>query len=72
MGSMPVVGMQPFGKFFGSSFRVRVGSCVGPFAQRGLDESFGLAVCLGRVGFGANVSEAEIAAGVAKVEGFVA
>lgn len=42
---------------------VRVGHGVGPFAQRGLDESLGLAVGLGRIGPGPDVPEPELSAG---------
>src|SRR3989304_3922162 len=70
--AMPVVSVQPDWELFGSTIRVRVGRSIGPFAQRGLNEAFGLAVGLGRVGPGADVLEVEIAAGVAEVEGSVA
>src|SRR5690606_14386391 len=40
-----------------------VGDGVGPFPERGLDEAFGLAVGLWRVRPGADVLEAELAAG---------
>ena len=33
-----------------------VGDCIGPFAQDGLDEAFGLSVCLRRVGPGSDVT----------------
>ena len=49
-----------------------IGLGVGPFAQRGLDEALGLAVGLGRVGPGADVLEAEIAAGLAEGLGAIA
>src|SRR3954469_5998683 len=39
---------------------------VGPFAQGGLDEALGLAVCLGRIRLGSDLLEAEIAAGAAE------
>src|SRR5205807_509351 len=51
---------------------VRVGLSISPLAKRRLNEAFCFSVCLWRVGLGADVSEAEIAAGVAEVEGLVA
>src|ERR1019366_594873 len=50
----------------------RVGQSVSPFAKRGLNEAFGLAIGLGRVGPGADVAQAEIAAGIAEVRGAIA
>src|SRR3954452_6815828 len=49
-----------------------VGLSVGPFAQGGLDEALGLAVCLGRIGLGPDVLEAELAAGAAEGLGAIA
>src|SRR5215212_6483206 len=43
-----------------------------PFAQGGLDEALGLAVCLGRIRLGPDVLEAEIAAGGPKRLGAIA
>src|SRR3954466_2001820 len=40
--------------------------------KRGLDEALGLAVCLGRIGLGPDVLEAEIAAGAAERLGAIA
>ena len=42
--------------------------CVGPFAERGLDEAFGLAVGLGRIRLDPDVLDAELLAGAG--EGF--
>src|SRR5690349_8557346 len=49
-----------------------VGSCVGPFPERGLDEAFGLAVGFRRVGPGADVLELQALTGAREGEGFVA
>src|SRR6266550_4052067 len=51
---------------------VRVGLSISPLAKRRLNEAFRFSICLWRVGPGADVFEAEIAAGVAEVEGLVA
>jgi len=72
VGSMPIVLMQPDRQVLISPIRMGVWPGVGPFAQRGLNESFGLAVGFRRIGPGADVPEAELAASVAEVEGFVA
>ena len=40
-----------------------ISSGIGPFAQGGLDEAFGLAVGSGRIGFSSDVFEAELFAG---------
>src|SRR6266849_6403328 len=72
MRSVPVVAMEPSRQLGGSAIGVAIGLSVGPFAQRALDKALGLAVGLRRVGPGSDVFEAELAAGVAKVEGFVA
>jgi len=45
---------------------------IGPFAQRGLDEAFGFAVGLWRVGSGAAVFESHVATGLAKLVGAIA
>src|SRR3954447_15998113 len=63
---MPVVSVQPDRQRSGSVIRGGVGLSVGPFAQGGLDEALGLAVCLGRIGLGPDVLETEIAAGAAE------
>src|SRR5215213_1720918 len=60
---MPVVSVQPDRQRGGAVIRGGVGLSVGPFAQGGLDEALSLAVCLGRIGLGPDVLEAEIAAG---------
>src|SRR5258708_3075640 len=65
---MPVVSMQPEGQLIGASLRVWVSLGVGPFSEGSLDEALGLAVGLWRIGFGADVPEPAIAAGVAEVE----
>src|SRR6202008_4619201 len=49
-----------------------VGLGVGPFAQAGLNEAFGLAVGLWRIGPGSDVLEAEALACPAEGKGFVA
>ena len=37
---MPIVSVQPAGQVLAALAGVVVGACVGPFAQRGLDEAF--------------------------------
>src|SRR5579862_2338855 len=72
MRPVPVVAVQPSRQLSGSAIGMGVGLSVSPFAQCALDEAFGLAVGLWGVGPGSDVLEAEFAAGVAEVEGFVA
>ena len=55
MRSFAVVVVGPGLKMSVSFLGVGPVFCVGPFAQRGLDEAFGLAVGSGRVGPGAAV-----------------
>jgi hypothetical protein len=38
--------------------------CVGPFSERRLDEAFGLAVGLRRIGFDLDVLDSDLLAGV--------
>ena len=66
MWSLVVVVVGPW--LQGSISLLRVGPvfCVGPFAQRGLDESLGLAVGLGRVGPGAAVFDLPSLAGLSE------
>src|SRR5690606_7115222 len=45
---------------------------VGPFPQGGLDEPLGLAVCLGCIGPGSDVPEAEVGAGLPEGPGAIA
>src|SRR3982751_454702 len=69
---MPVVSVQPDRQRSSAVVRGGVGLSVGPFAQGGLDEALGLAVCLGRIGLGPDVLETEIAAGPAEGLGAIA
>ncbi len=66
---MPVVAMEPAGKLISAMGGGVVGSGIGPFTNGGLDEALGLAVGLGSVGAGADMLEAELAAGGAEVQG---
>src|SRR5713101_6613043 len=68
---MPVVSMQPERQLCGSAAGVGIGLGVSPFAQRGLDEALGLAVCFGGVGLGADVFELEARACPAEDPGSV-
>jgi hypothetical protein len=61
---MPIVVMQPERQFCGTVIGVWIGDGVGPFPECGLDEALGLAVGPGRVGFRADMPEAELAAGL--------
>src|ERR1700750_1045973 len=72
MGTMPVVAVQEDGECIGALARVLIGAGVGPFSQGGLDEALCLAVSFGRIVLGADVLEAEAAAGVTEGEGPVA
>src|SRR3954453_1905318 len=72
MRPVPVVSVQPDRQRSGAVIRGGVGLSVGPFAQGGLDEALGFAVCLGRIGLGPDVLEAEIAAGAAEGLGAIA
>src|SRR5579863_5290848 len=71
MRPVPVVAMQPSQQFCGAAIGVGVWLSVGPLAQRALNKAFGLAVGLGCVRLGPDVLEAEIATGVAEIEGSV-
>ena len=66
MGSLEVVVAEPTGQVGGPGRRAAIWQGVGPLAQQGLDEAFGLAVGLGRVRPGAEVAQAEHPAGLAK------
>jgi hypothetical protein len=68
---MPVVLMRPSRKFLRTVVRRGVGLSIGPFPEGGLDETLGFAIGFGCVGLGADVLDAELAAGVAEGEGFV-
>ncbi len=72
MRPVPVVSVQPDRQRSGAVVRGWVGLSVGPFAQGGLDDALGLAVCLGRIGLGPDVLEAEITASGAEDLGAVA
>jgi len=52
-----VVNLEPCGKRVGALLRVIVGPGVSPFAHRGLDEAFGLAVGARGVGPGKDVPQ---------------
>src|ERR1700735_346947 len=69
MRSMPVVAVKPARQLSGAVFRGFVGSCVGPFAQAGLNEALGLSVGFGRVGFGPQVLDLEPAQGLGVAAG---
>ena len=49
-----------------------IGSCIGPFAKRGLDEAFGFAVGLGGVWPGEDLAKTEAFAGCSETLGAVA
>src|SRR2546425_9337176 len=60
---MPIVAMQPDGQLGSSVRRGWISEGIGPFPERRLNEAFGLAVGFWRIRLGADVLEAEIAAG---------
>src|SRR5512134_754895 len=72
MRSVPVVAMEPDRQLVCAMAGGGVCVGIGPLAQCGLDEAFGLAICLWGVGFGANVPEAEALAGFAEGRGEIA
>ena len=72
MRAVPVVLMKPARQFDGALLRVVVSTTVGPFPQRGLDESFGFAIGARGVGTGEALANAELAAELEKVAGAIA
>ncbi len=52
--------MEPVGQSVFPLPGVLTGPPVCPFADAGLDEAFGFAVCLGRIWFGVNVADAGV------------
>jgi len=72
MRSAPIVHVGPFWQRFFALLGCCIGSGIGPFAQRGLDEALGFSIGLRRVWFGSDVAEAELLTGVAKRVGPVA
>jgi hypothetical protein len=67
MGAVEVVMLQPRGERLVAFVRVEVMANVGPLAQGGLNEAFGLAVGARSVGTGEAVLDAELEAGGAEV-----
>src|SRR6476620_177378 len=63
---MPVISVEPDGQLFGSAIGGWVSLGVGPLAERGLDEAFGLAVGPWGVGPGPDVPKAEAVTNVAE------
>ena len=72
MGSFSVVVAQPGFELLAPLVGGSVGPLVGPLAEHGLDEAFRLAVGLGPIGPGAELSDVEVAAGVLEGVGDVA
>ena len=66
MRSVPVVSVEPDGQLVGAVIGGGICLGIGPFAQRSLDEAFGLAVGLRGVWPGVDVLEAEAVAGFAE------
>jgi hypothetical protein len=71
MGSAVVVVVEEHGQPRGSLLAVVPEAPVGPFTQASLDEAFGLAVGLRRVGTGVGVLDAERLAGLVEELGAV-
>src|SRR5579864_8346099 len=68
---MPVVVVQP-GSKAGCSLRgAGVGGGVSPLAQGGLDEALGFAIGSGGIGFSAQMTDSQFAAGVAESMGAI-
>ena len=63
MRAMEVIVMKIGGKECSSVVAGVVRTGIGPLAGDGLDEAFGLAVCLKAIGFSEEVSEAKLMAG---------
>ena len=72
MRTMPIVLMEPARQFESALLGVVVSATVGPFAQSGLDESFGFAVGARSVRSGKTLANAELLAEAAEVAGAVA
>ena len=72
MRAVPIVHVGRFGQVGFALFGGGVGAGIGPFAQGCLDEPFGLAVGIGRVGLGADVFEVQGFAGCGAGLGLVA
>lgn len=66
MRSVPVVVVEPARQMLGAIGCGSKGSAIGPFAQGGLNEAFGLAIGLGSIGLSLNVFNAELPAGFGK------
>jgi hypothetical protein len=64
MRPMPIVAVQPDWQLGAALFGGVERGSVSPFAQGGLDEALGFAIGLRRIGSGADVFDAEPAAGV--------
>jgi CheY-like chemotaxis protein len=69
---MPVVAVKPSGQMRGAVGGTGKDRAIGPLAQGGLDEALGLAVGPGGVGAGADMLEAEFAAGLGEGAGIEA
>src|ERR1700680_2324384 len=67
MRSVEVVMLEPGGELQIAFLRVEVVANVGPLAQGGLDEAFGLAIGARSVGTGESVLDAELEAGSAEL-----
>ncbi len=72
MRTVPIVAMEPGLEMGGAMSGVGINSGIGPFAQRGLDETFGFAIGAWRVGKGEEVAQAEALAGIAELMGAIA
>ena len=59
---MPIVAMEPMAEGR-PLIRVLVGTSIGPFAKRGLDEALGFSIGLRGVGPGEDLAKAEAFAG---------
>ena len=59
---MPIVLVQPTGEVLAALAGVVVGTCVGPFAQCGLDEAFGFSVGSRGIGPSSDMSQFESSA----------
>ena len=69
--AVPVVEMKPRLKMGGADGGVGISASVGPFAQRGLDEAFGFAICARSVWTSEEMTQGVCAAGRGKRAGAV-
>jgi hypothetical protein len=68
---MPIILVRPNRQLGGSLIRGLIRSCVGPFAQRRLNEAFGFSVGFRRIGFGSQVLDLQSSTGPREGKGSI-